>query len=438
MNTFMKNSSLTAAGYERPYKVHSGNINIVPIRYFFLLIIIVVSGIPITVFGDFPLSVVDIAIVGVSSVYILLSRDLQFPVNLKYLVLSGTISLLAILVVAIIGEKGSPTHMLLSWANFFKIYWAYLAGYLMVNNFNELRRYCSSTFYILSSVYALCIIYDHNIFNVHGVHLLGVSIYGTKGINAGFVYLASSLMLHLSFVGDYVKKWQLKLISWILILGTIGMIVYSSSRQAILGLLIFLYFFCTAKILRGIVFLSILATIAVSIDMPDYFIAKMDVKTEALRDANYDSFTAGRLQIYKEMLNGIVENPIVGSLFSGFSESMYAEKIYGRSSGLSPHNQYLGSLWKMGIVAGIPYLIFLAKVFADFWNFKRVFSNNTAPKLLFGLCIVVYLIFMNTQDFLLFSLTGNMFMFLSGGIARILRDTNRENSLAKRYVEVVA
>jgi O-antigen ligase len=136
----------------------------------------------------------------------------------------------------------------------------------------------------------------------------------------------------------------------------------------------------------------------------------------ALIEGRIDDFSNGRLSLAQEAVSDVVKDPLFGTGFYGFQlQSDFFDVVS------SPHNQYLTAVWKMGILPGIFYLMFLYRSFRNLYILKLRHKQSKLYAGLWILMSVYILVFCMVWDVLLVPLIGSFIMFLLGGIARIYR-----------------
>ena len=86
-------------------------------------------------------------------------------------------------------------------------------------------------------------------------------------------------------------------------------------------------------------------------------------------DESYNNTASWRVTQWKAQMNRFIDSPIMGEGFGGYwgSSDMLGELR------VSPHNLYVQTLVKLGVVGMLLYLIIIAKIFV---NLKRKLSNN--------------------------------------------------------------
>ncbi|MDD2367102.1 MAG: O-antigen ligase family protein [Desulfuromonadaceae bacterium] len=381
-----------------------------------LNILAVGFGIPFALFDYIPISLLDVDMFMVFFIIFILGRS-KLPHNIVLLIIPIIISLSCIAVELAIGDSSYRPFMSVGY--FFKPYLAYVVGYSIIVNICELRKMIHKILLILIVVLCSAAILGNATFR-GDLAILGLSVFGSSGTNALMVYLAFLLMLSASLLDSSQNRLH-KIFFAVLFLIVIGIIIESSSRQALLGIIIF----CLLSLKNyknNIIIFALLAVFIftfINVNPPRALVAKLNRDKTAISEVDADSFSAGRTLIYYSMVKDIIQNPWLGNSFKGFSESNIPVE-FEYSSGLSPHNQYLGALWKMGAVAFVFYIAFLFTSVLQLWKMHR--NNITEYRNLAYTTAVVLLLFMNTQDFLTFGLTGNLFMLVLGGLRRINRE----------------
>jgi O-antigen ligase len=146
--------------------------------------------------------------------------------------------------------------------------------------------------------------------------------------------------------------------------------------------------------------------------------AKLRQVVEGFTQGDVNHIASGRFELYEVALNQFQRNPLFGNGFQGYA--LYPDLISFdiEPIGLSPHNQYLTTLWKGGIfffLAYYAYLIFLLKE-------SKVFSQERrSEKLLSAFYICTFVVIANVWDVLMVANFGAVFFFLLG----ILEERNK-------------
>ncbi|AUG00967.1 hypothetical protein CXQ81_10225 [Pseudomonas sp. 09C 129] len=380
----------------------------------------------------------------------------------RWLLLSIFLSLTSLIFVQSIYMPGNIGRALLSMAFFFKPYLIYLLGQsLGVRNFQPEKF--NKTIILLLSITAFAATVDA-IFVKHHVAAIaeferipgewilggifdptffGLKFHGSNGINGIAVFFSFAFMtlLALGVVMKPVKN--VKIIACIGMLCCLILVLGSGSRQAAFGVLISgICYLLMGKMTTNRLFwanlsgvFAILVTLVVITFFSQYFVelfAKARIMAENISDGNWDAVSSGRLGLYVILVEDLLKSPIFGTGFSGYgifdSGLGYFENDVS-TSGYTPHNQYLGALWKMGALAGIFYFAFL-------WNITRPFFRNPQKtkyqrNLYIATAILIvpfFTVFNVFQDGLSSPSTGPLLLFLIGYYRRGLElsylDTN--------------
>jgi len=337
-------------------------------------------------------------------------------------------------------------HALLSIIWFYTPYLFFFLGSISTLSETSFRNFLGK-FSIISSVTVIILFFNiillhdgvvrHTVqnFYISGVEygasftgsLLGLKLYGAWGVNSLATYFA---IIHCIFVTVILSNLIDNRVGKILVVSAIGMsmflVIFSLSRGAILGLFLFYFFLFFKKIndIKFIILIIVLTVTSIAITHYnwDYIVNIMLNKfvrhSNAFYAGDYDTFLSGREAITNIMFTQISENIFIGRGFSGFG--VLVEEL----STSSPHNQFLGALWKMGLVAFIPYILFIYSIM------KKILStsilNNT---LLFPISLIILnisIVLNLAWDNFTVPLLGGLIMYLTGCLHKISRLKNAQ------------
>ena len=355
------------------------------------------------------------------------------------LAIAMALSLAAILFVQIFVDGRGNIRPFFSLLFFFRPYLVFFAGYTLVRTAAEFR----SLFRTLVLVYAAVTMIVAGGALASGtapfawphceLKLLGLPLYGHFGINALSVQLVS--MLALMYVLVFYREGS-TVAPGLLLATPAGLLGYcvlvSHSRQAILGLAAFVGMALAdaagmssaRKLVLSAALLTATLVVAanseqLSADMEAAWANKLERDARAVETGDWVGYSAGRLAMYRDELEDLARNPLVGTGFRGFW--LYHEHDYDDPVGLSPHQQYLGAAWKMGIPAALFYFAFLWHAFTPLYRLARARRSPNVFLGLWRLALVYLAVFCNIQDALTFVGTGSMLMLLLGGAAAVER-----------------
>ncbi|PRW94881.1 O-antigen ligase family protein [Pseudomonas fluorescens] len=188
---------------------------------------------------------------------------------------------------------------------------------------------------------------------------------------------------------------------------------------------------------RRLVF-SLFSCATIVILFSDYFselFAKILIMIDNIYSGNWDGVSSGRLGLYVILIEDLIKSPLFGTGFSGYgifdSELGYFDNDVS-TSGYTPHNQYLGALWKMGGIAGIFYLIFLWKIIKPF--FKAQQEDEYQKRFYIAMMVIIipfFTVFNMFQDGLSSPSTGPIFLLIVGFYWRHAVNLNLHKSISK-------
>lgn len=314
-----------------------------------------------------------------------------------------------------------------SWAYFIKPLMAYFLAVTLCRSYDD-RYFFIKVFSVFHGIFIFLlmplVIEDATILR-SSINFYSIEIFGETGTNAFAVYNSISACLAMIAMLTSKKK-LLKIFYFASIIVSSYIIFASISRQGLLSLLIFALAFIFVLWRRSA--FNRVAIITVLTPILVYLIHFAIVNFESLswafkimsniedmRAGNLDGLSARRTIVYREVLAIAFSHPIFGVGFTGFAvfESQVLKNTFGYTVGLSPHNQWLGAFWKMGIFAFFMYIFFYYVLVCKFLRTmnKQYIDANFMIKIL----ISVFFVFLcNTQDALTYPLSGYLMMFLLG------------------------
>ena len=385
-----------------------------------------------------PLSLLDVLI---PLVLLCLLPQLHIPKAFTWLLLCSAFALVSIAVHAWSHPIGY--RPLYSWGYFFKVYLAYVLGYNLLCDRSRFKVFLTAIV-VANTVLVLLIYTTIPMAEWRGqLAVLGLSIFATNGINGFAGYISCVAMIAWGLAFDAERKHRYGYVAAAAIMSVLPYAV--GSRQAVLASILFLIPFVLRypKRLGVMIALSLaIAGLAYSVayhasqqvapgaqpvrpkNPVDHVVVSMNYKMHHslffMRTGNWDRLTAGRLNLYRAALGEWSHAKLWGRGFQGFSEQQSPQllKLYKQLTGVSPHNQYLGALWKMGAVGFVFYMVFLVKVGVSFYQTYR--QNVWLSRPLTWMAVICFGMFMMLQDFLTQPLTGCFFLIVAGGVQRLL------------------
>lgn len=250
--------------------------------------------------------------------------------------------------------------------------------------------------------------------------VLGITQYATYGVNsaASYYFVMFAVILYSLTKLPNNRFFQY---FYILALSCCAYLILGSlSREVILGFAFFIYLFyltCVASVKRRLLLFFAISSVIFS-----YFFAGQILESEflnakinqvidgwAIGDLNH--ITSGRIELYEVALNQILQSPVVGTGFHGYQLLPELISFDMDPVGLSPHNQYLTTIWKGGLVFLIAYylnLLFLLKKSKVLLPKIRQFDSLS----IYVVCVL--LILANVWDVLMVANFGAAFFFILG------------------------
>lgn len=350
---------------------------------------------------------------------------LKFCRTEEAFLLMSSISISVIFILVISGVN--YIYVLGSMIFFFKPCFAYFAGMYYSGKVNNKKTFFDKFNIILflqliSIIYSIYCIGDGVVRADSSINgsIFGVSMFGSYGVNSLAIFFSMCVYIALfSLVESFDKK--LKILFAITMLGYGYLTIMSLSRAAIIGVIIMTFSICYAKYAHHLLkFLSfIFASVVIVLLMANtmensgIFEAKIEQLINGIADNNFDSISSGRFTLYIAAFDDILKNPIVGTAFQGFTSTRNSIEGFDDLNGLSPHNQYITAIWKMGPLAAFFYFIMLAiMVGKAYW-----YSVLTERQWLVGFLIGVLFVFGNTWDILIVPNVAALFFFILGFFA---------------------
>ncbi len=397
------------------------------IKKIWIYLAVLTLCLPLTIFSfngvDLPLSDL-ICVVG-----IFLSIKYANFLFTKLLYLAIGLSLISSLFVAIFIAQDFDFRPLYSIIYFFKPYFSIFVAFYVIRTKNDFNIFCKSTGYfvffalfpIICSIFFLHNGLVRNESDLNG-EIFGLPLYGSYGVNSLAVYylLLYFLILFLKYIDEDLGNY-LKIIRLISLCILSYLIFFSLSREAILGFaaLIIWYFLQNnsghiKKIMIGLIAIAGLLFVLSLDSTSDMWQSKTDQIVESIQQGDLDRLSSGRIGLYLVALNQFSHNIIFGNGFHGFQ--LYTDTIEGFDTveGLSPHNQYITTIWKMGLLAAIPYFLALITLY----KMTTPLRGTVKYKFISILLFVVFFILANVWDVLIIPNFSALLFFFWGAIIK--------------------
>lgn len=333
------------------------------------------------------------------------------------------LSLASVAAIAIVGQPGSRAFF--SWAYFAKPHLALFVGYALGRDPRFARLFLKwwtlifTTFCLASwsEIYA-----DQEKIRL-GYSLFGNEIFGVYGANAYAVYLAVGAMLLVATLEQSTAPWPLRVVAAVGFVAAVALVFISLSRQSALAMGIFLAIVGLRVVLvhpaQGLVFasmaiLSALALIASGVVDPDRWTDRLRWTNEGIETGDLSLLSTGRTEIWSYLAKMIASSPVFGTGFLGWGfQSEELGQPAWIEQGLSPHNQWLGTVWRMGFLPAIPYFLGLALIVGRIFAARAWGGSSWTLK---SLVFVVLFVLAMTQDILTYPLTGYLLLLLVGAL----------------------
>ena len=138
---------------------------------------------------------------------------------------------------------------------------------------------------------------------------------------------------------------------------------------------------------------------------------------QTVHAADLNDLSSGRLELQSIAIAQLRRSPLAGTGFYGYALDYKANDANEDLSGWSTHIYYLTTAWKMGLVAAIPFFIFLFRVVKDSITFSRVTFPKSAKLYTVGL-FAFFVVLNMLWDALLAPGIMCLFAFFVGSMAR--------------------
>lgn len=358
-----------------------------------------------------------------------------------YITAAFVLSLISVLFNAVFVSDRVEMSPFLSMVYFFSPYPLFFSGYALIRDERVLSRvlqWFSGIFAVVSILVVSGILASGGMVRVDGEllgSLLGLKLYATYGVNSLAVFFATMfaiVVIHVFYGGHYRKPGVVFHLAGMAAL--LFLMIGSLSREAVLGCGLFILLsgmrLAKENPLYGLLSAGVAGTLAYTVAdrygeaIGLIWASKLGVSV--LGEGDLDAFSSGRITLYRYAIKDILTNPIFGNGFHGFflhhPPGLHANAIAGNNS---PHNQFLTAIWKMGLLAGGFYLLFLYKCMKNLYLLRRWGGGKAMFAGLWVLMVVYVLVFCSFWDVLLVPLIGMFLMFLLGGTARIFAAEKR-------------
>lgn len=324
-------------------------------------------------------------------------------------------------------RANSSIYPLGSLVFFLKPCFAYFSALFLIRSGTP-SSYLFSRFSLLSSISLISIIGTISYHNGGVVRadshlngsIFGLEIFGSYGVNSLAIFF--SLCSYAAAYPLMVSiQNRLRPIFLLIGIGFAYLALMSLSRAAALGLILMwgtlILLQARQHPFRAILFLVLSSAgtllLVLSLNESGMLTAKTMQIQEGLASGDIDSISSGRLSLYYAAVIDVLNNPLAGSAFQGFSAGADNLRQFDELSGLSPHNQYIATVWKMGLIAAAFYFLMLLTMII---KSLRNCSECEKPWLI-GFLLGTFVIFCNTWDVLMIPNVGALVFFTLGAFA---------------------
>lgn len=252
-----------------------------------------------------------------------------------------------------------------------------------------------------------------------------LSLSGTYGVHTlvAHYFLISIIVFYYAKSG-YASKLDI-FASWIVLLFLLYLMIFSLSREVLLAIiftasiLIFRYLSTSKAII-----LLLLVILTVSLGVFYLFDDNSSWATKVAQTMAADSLnelSSGRIELQKLAISQLANSPFTGTGFHGYELNFTSSEGYDDLRGWSTHAYYLTTIWKMGLVAGTFFLIFLFLITKDSMNYSKKYFHESHK--MYSVAVICFFIFINLLwDALLATSVMSLFSFLVGSMR--MRATN--------------
>lgn len=355
------------------------------------------------------------------------------PISKEKILLSICIllSVISIFAVSVFYADQIELNPIVSFIYFFRPYFAYfLAVYLIRDkvDFDLQFTLFARIFSFVAIVISASIILSGSPVRIDGElmgNFLGLAVFGTYGVNSlAVLYVLMFVVIFVNLISKNEENLYFRVFHILGLCALIFMILGSASREALLGFIVFLSFYTVAylkknkvkaMIVVGLIIYSLVALYFRFQDLIDgALLVVINRSLDAFESGDWDEFSSGRFSLVSLALKDIGTSPLFGTGFYGFN---LFNKLSLENS--SPHNQYITSLWKMGLFAATFYFLF---IFSIVKGSKVSYSSTRAYFIALGirrLSLVVFAVFCLTWDVLMVPNVSMIFMFLIGACVKL-------------------
>lgn len=250
--------------------------------------------------------------------------------------------------------------------------------------------------------------------------IFGLNQYAAYGVNSAASYYFVIFAVILYSLVNLQNQFWINFVKFLALFCCAYLIIGSLSREVIVGFLLFLMLYYLSQrryIQYRILLFAIIGfwifwhTILDKLIESTFFTAKIAQIVEGWSSGDLDHLTSGRWGLYEVALAQWMQSPLFGTGFHGYL--LFPESITFDidPAGLSPHNQYLTTLWKGGIIFFIAYYCYLIFLLRKSGLFRQV---NYNPDLMLSFYMCTLLVLSNVWDVLMVANFGAAFFFLLG------------------------
>jgi hypothetical protein len=141
------------------------------------------------------------------------------------------------------------------------------------------------------------------------------------------------------------------------------------------------------------------------------WLTKLERDATSLPAGEIDTVATGRVLLWTCLVEDLVRNPITGAGFYGVAATAGCA-LFDREDGLSPHQQYLGAVWKMGLPVGLSYFVWLAMLAWPAWRHRHA---GPLDRGLWALVLAYATAWCLVWDSLTLTMLGGPVLLLLGG-----------------------
>lgn len=336
------------------------------------------------------------------------------------------LAILSVFFATVLEFDGASMRNLLSLIFFFKPLFAYFAGAVLIDSKEKVTLYMSTmavmglvlmlgVWVSIALSYGLVVRAESEL----NGNFFGIPLFGAFGVNSlAAFYVVIGFIAIVAY--DLSKHTFVRVVSLLTFVASLALVFGSLSRMAALGAICLLFFTWKDRSIRGKVGGMIVASALIAVggiillESTAYDLsfkgAKINQIEKGIEEGDLDYISSGRITLLRAAIDDVRDNPLMGSYFGGYQVNRSAIDGFEIIEGLSPHNQYITAIWKMGVFGGLMYFLFLGLIFYRI----RKSIDPVVRKWGTRLSIIFLMLFSLFWDVLIIPNVGALFFFIMG------------------------